>query len=161
VKTVVQGEDRKTAARQELADAQAKLLTVLDRVGPEDWSRPSPNEGWTVRDLLCHVATAEVGFLSTLKKMAAGGGGVPDDFDPNRWNAGQLRRRAEASVSELQADLELAHQGMLALLDELNDAAFDQPGRLSTGEAGTLEDTFRLVARHKRAHTVDIQAALN
>jgi uncharacterized protein (TIGR03083 family) len=161
VNTAVKAEDRRAAARHGLVAAQAKLLAVLDRVGHEGWSRPSPNEGWTVRDLLCHVATAEVGFLSTLKKMAAGGGGVPDDFDPNRWNAGQLRRRAGASVSELRADLESAHQGMLAVLDELDDAALDQPGRLSTGEAGTLEDTFRLVARHKRAHTADIEAALD
>jgi uncharacterized protein (TIGR03083 family) len=161
VTTVEKAGNRKTAARRDLTDAQANLLAVLDRIGPDDWSRPSPNEGWTVRDLLCHVATAEVGFVPSLKKMAAGGGGVPDDFDPNRWNAGQLRRRAEASVGELRADLESAHKAMLALLNELDDAALDQTGRLSSGGVGSLEDAFRLVARHKRSHTADIAAALD
>src|SRR5258708_35296782 len=109
--------DRKAAIRQDLDDAQHKLLEVLDRVGPHDWLRASPNEGWTVRDLLIHLTTSESGFVGTLRRMAAGQGGVPVDFDPNRWNAGQLRRRAEQSVQDLRTELESAHTDMLALLD--------------------------------------------
>jgi uncharacterized protein (TIGR03083 family) len=151
--------DRKTAIRQDLVDAQRALLEVLDQVGPEDWLRPSPNEGWTIRDLLTHLSTSEVGFVPTLRRMAAGEGGVPVDFDPNRWNASQLRRRGQAMPGELRVQLESAHQDMLALLDSLDDAAFDHRGHLSTGVEGSTEDNFRLVAFHKRGHTGDIRAA--
>ena len=153
--------DRKNAIRDDLVDAQRALLEALDGVAPGGWSRPSPNnEGWTVRDLLVHLATAEAGFVGTLGRMAAGQGGVPADFDPNRWNAGQVRRRAEAAAERLRSELETAHGEMLALLDGLDDAALDQLGHLSSGEDGSTEDNFRLVASHKRGHTQDVRAAL-
>ena len=41
----------------------------------------------------------------------------------------------------------------------LSDLALDQRGHLSSGEEGSTEDNFRLVASHKRAHTEDIRAA--
>ena len=151
---------RKAAIRDDLVQAQQALLDVLDRVGADDWSRASPNEGWTVRDLLTHLATAEAGFVPTLRRMAAGQGGVPADFDPNRWNAGQLRRRGEVAPDQLRSELEASHREMLALLDDLDDAALDHRGRLSSGVDGSTEDNFRLVASHKRGHTDDIRAAL-
>ena len=153
--------DRKAAIRDDLLEAQRALLDVLDTVGPGDWSRPTPNAGWTVRDLLVHLTTSESGFVPTLRRLAAGEGGVPDDFDPNRWNAGQLRRRAAMSVDELRPELESAHVAMLALLDDVVDAELDQRGHMSSGIDGSLEDNFRLVANHKRAHTGDMRAALS
>jgi len=153
-------QDRKVAIRQELVEAQQALLETLDRVGPQDWSRTSPNEGWTVRDLLTHLTTSETSFVPSLQRMAAGQGGVPADFDPNRWNAGQLRRRGEADPSQLRSELESSHAQMLSLLDDLDDAALDQTGHLSTGVDGTTEDNFRVVSSHKRTHTADIRSAL-
>ena len=152
-------QDRKNAIREYLVAAQRALLDVLDRVGADDWLRPSPNEGWTVRDLLTHLTTAEAGFVPALRRMAAGEGGVPADFDPNRWNASQLRRRGDPSPEQLRAELESAHGAMLALLDSVDDAALDHRGHLSSGSEGSTEDNFRLVADHKRAHTADIRAA--
>ena len=153
---------RLDAIRHDLADAQQRLLAALARVGPEDWSRHSPrNEGWTIQDLLTHLTAAETGFVPTLKRMAEGQGGVPADFDPNRWNAGQLRRRGDTPPQQLKIDLQAAHAAMLAVLDGLDDHALDQRGHLSSGDEGSTEDCFRLVARHKRAHTEDIEAALD
>jgi uncharacterized protein (TIGR03083 family) len=152
--------DRKAAIRADLIDAQRALLDALDRVGPEDWERRSPsNEGWMVRDLLVHLTTSEAGFVPTLRRMAAGEGGVPADFDPNRWNAGQLRRRTDNPPDQLRSELEAAHAQMVALLDTLELADLDHRGHLSSGAEGSTEDNFRLVADHKRAHTEDIRAA--
>ena len=151
---------RKSAIREELVAAQRDLLDVLDTVAGDDWRRPSPNEGWTVRDLLGHVASAEAGFVGALRRMAAGEGGVPADFDPNRWNAGQLRRRADRTIEELRLELDTAHRALLAVLDEIDDAALDRRGHMSSGGEGSAADNFQLVASHKRAHCADIRAAL-
>ena len=153
-------DDRKAAIRQELVGTQHDLSVLLDGLGDDDWARVSPNEGWTIRDLLTHVTTSEHGFVGTIRRMAAGEGGVPADFDPNRWNAGQLRRRAEIAVDQLRPELEAAHCAMLEVLDQADEVALNQRGHMSTGEEGSLEDNFRLVATHKRAHTDDIRSAL-
>ncbi len=152
--------DRKGAIRYELRSTQQDLLEALDRVGPTDWERPSPNEGWTIRHLLTHLSTSEHGFVGTVRRMAAGEGGVPADFDPNRWNAGQQRRHAEVDPIEMRQRLEAAHAEILEVLDSLDDRGLDQRGYLSTGQEGSTEDCFRLLASHKRAHTDDIRAAL-
>jgi uncharacterized protein (TIGR03083 family) len=152
-------EARKAAIREELVGAQRALLDELDRVPAERWAASSPNEGWLVRDLLAHLSTSETGFLSTLRRMASGQGGVPDDFDINRWNAGQVRRRGETSVADLRASLEEAHEQIVELLASLDDTALDQRGRMSIGQQGSTEDTFRLLASHKREHTAQIAAA--
>jgi hypothetical protein len=153
--------DRKTAIREDIVDAQRALLDALDRVGPDGWLLHSPtNEGWMVRELLVHLTTSESGFVPTLRRMAAGEGGVPADFNPDRWNAGQQKRRTEAEPEHLRAELESAHTQMVALLDSLDDAALDHRGHLSSGDEGSTEDNFRLVAAHKRSHTEDIRAAL-
>ena len=152
-------EARRTAIRDDLVEAQQSLIAALDRIAEERWASSSPNDGWLVRDLLAHLATSEVGFLSTLKRMAAGQGGVPEDFDPNRWNAGQIRRRSESSVAELRSMLEDAHHQVVELLGGLDDSALDRRGRMSIGAEGSTEDTFRLLSRHKREHTAQIVAA--
>jgi uncharacterized damage-inducible protein DinB len=153
---------RQDALRAELVDAQRQLLDTLDSVREDDWQRVGPNnEGWSIRDLLVHLSTSEAGFVPTLKKMAAGQGGVPQDFDPNRWNAGQSRRNVDAPPSALREQLESAHHAMLELLDTLDDTALDQRGYLSSGVEGSTEDNFRLVATHKRSHTQDMRAALS
>lgn len=152
--------DRKAAIRGALTDAHSRLVQVLDRVGPDEWSRASPNEGWTVRDLLVHLTTSETGFVATIRRMAAGEGGVPPDFDPNRWNASQLRRRAEQTPEQLRAEIDRSHAEMLQFLDSLDQPALDRRGHLSTGGEGSTEDNFLLVARHKQEHTNDIEAAI-
>ncbi|MBV9748371.1 MAG: DinB family protein [Acetobacteraceae bacterium] len=137
------------------------MLEVLDRVGAGDWARVSPsNEGWTIQQILTHLTTSEVGFVPTLRRMTAGEGGVPADFDPDRWNAGQLRRRGDQAPDQLRSELETAHEQMLLLLASIAESALDHVGHMSSGEDGTAEDNFRLVARHKRAHTEDIRGAL-
>src|ERR1700716_2972618 len=136
--------DRKDAIRLYLVEAQRALLAALDQVGPADWLRASPNEGWTVRDLLTHLTTSESGFVPTLRRMAAGEGGLPADFDPNRWNAGQLRRRGDVPAEQLRPQLEGAHGDILALLDGLDEGALDYRGHLSSGVEGSAEDNFRL-----------------
>ncbi|MBV9175356.1 MAG: DinB family protein [Chloroflexi bacterium] len=153
---------RQDALRAKLVEAQRELLQTLDTVSDDDWQRVGPNnEGWSIRDLLVHLTTSEVGFVPTLKKMAAGQGGVPQDFDPNRWNAGQSRRNTEASPAMLRQQLETAHQEMLQLLETLDDTALDQRGHMSSGVDGSTEDNFLLVASHKRSHTEDMRAALS
>ena len=152
-------QERKAVIRQHLSEAQAGLDAALDRIGADGWAQTTRNEQWVVRDLLAHLATAESGFVRTLARMAAGEGGVPADFDIDRWNAAQLRRQNDSPWEHLRVTLLAAHGEMLALLDRLDDSALNQRGKMSSGGEGSVEDTFRLVANHKRAHTVDIESA--
>jgi uncharacterized damage-inducible protein DinB len=150
-------DERREALLAELRATQADLLVVLDRVGPDDWGRiGAANQEWTVLGLLTHLSTAERGFVGSVKRQASGGGGVPADFDRDRWNASQLRRNAEASPAQLRAQLDAAHAELIALVADLDDAALDERGWLTVGREGSVEELLRVVASHKREHTADI-----
>jgi uncharacterized protein (TIGR03086 family) len=41
--------------------------SIVARLGPDDWERPSPNAGWTARDTLGHLGTSMQMGLSVLR----------------------------------------------------------------------------------------------
>src|ERR1700722_240519 len=43
---------------------RAALLGLLESFTPEDWERPTPCPGWSVRDLVCHLVGDDFGFLA-------------------------------------------------------------------------------------------------
>ena len=49
----------------DLADEHAELDAVVAPLAEADWSRPTPAEGWTIRDTILHLAlTDEVAALA-------------------------------------------------------------------------------------------------
>lgn len=53
-----------------LADQQAELTAILDGLDDEDWRRPSRCEGWTVADVVLHLAqTNEMAIASVEDRM--------------------------------------------------------------------------------------------
>ena len=55
-----------------LADQQAELAGVLDRIEPSDWERPSPCEGWSAADVVLHLAqTNEMAIGSAQGRLSA------------------------------------------------------------------------------------------
>jgi uncharacterized protein (TIGR03084 family) len=64
-----------------LADQVAELAEILAPLGEEDWARPSPCEGWSVSDVVLHLAqtnalttaSAEARFTNVLMDLAGDG----------------------------------------------------------------------------------------
>ncbi|MGY1814007.1 maleylpyruvate isomerase family mycothiol-dependent enzyme [Blastococcus sp. SYSU D00820] len=46
------------------AEVSGALLAVLDAVPADAWSRPSPCEGWTARDVVAHLLDTQREFLA-------------------------------------------------------------------------------------------------
>jgi len=151
---------QKAERRGALQQAHAALMQVLDHAQDDAYSRPLAESEWRARDLLVHLATAEAGLGALARRISAGEGGLPENYDRDRWNAGQVRRRGESPVAELRGELERAHAEMLAFLEGLEPAAAQHRGRLPMGEEGSVFDVLDLVARHKIEHTAQLEAAL-
>ena len=66
--------ERKHLIHEQLLRTREELLQVIGQLQPSDWDRPvqSTDGGWTVKQMLLHLATAENGQLSTGKAIAAG-----------------------------------------------------------------------------------------
>ena len=49
---------------ERFARAERPLTAVIDAVGPNAWDQPSPCPGWSARDVVAHVVSAERSFLT-------------------------------------------------------------------------------------------------
>jgi hypothetical protein len=113
--------------------------------------------GWTVRELLAHLAEAERGMLGQAQRIVRGERSLPEGFDLARWNRRAVEKRSGASTADLLADIEKAHRDWLAFVEGLDDTALDRQGRTAEGELLTVEAFARHAAEHRMDHTCDAE----
>ena len=119
----------------------------------------SGQPGWTVRELLAHLADAERGMLGQAQRIVRGEPALPEGFDRARWNRRAVEKRAAASPTDLLADIESAHRAWVEFIEALDDAALDRQGRTAEGELLTVEAFARHAAEHRMNHTCDAEKA--
>ncbi|GIE77071.1 TIGR03084 family protein [Actinoplanes philippinensis] len=79
----------------DLEAEQQQLETVLAGLGPDDWTTPSAAAGWTIADVLLHLAQTEEAVTAT----------VGEHGDPVRWH------ELGATVDEAMGALVEAERG--------------------------------------------------
>ncbi len=85
--------DRSTGGYDDLKAEQDRLDEVLGTLGPDDWGRPSAAAGWTVSDVVLHLAQTEEFVAASVKGDLA-----PFAGDPRR--GGSVDEFAARSVED-------------------------------------------------------------
>ena len=134
-------------------------LVVYARSLPYDaWARPSPDPGWTCKDLLAHTAGDTGQNLHIALHAILAGRAVPDelftDFDGR--NARDIRARRDRTVPQLIDELIAAGEETQRLLAQLTD---EDERRHEPGLRGALPDALRALASHDTAHLDQLRAA--
>ena len=154
--------ERKHVLHDHLNHTREELLDVVGQMQAEDWDRPvqSIEGGWTVKQLLLHVATSESGQIKTAQAIATGQPTVPDDFDLDRYNARQIEKNKEKQPPEILFGLAGSRQKLLTFLEEVPEAALDKSGKHGRGDVITLEQLFLRIGEHEAGHAEEIKQAL-
>ena len=148
--------DLQAQLRAEVLGAHRDLAELLDGISPAEWERPTPNEGWRVKDTLAHLCTIEQRLRGQIECILQGTPFPTEDIDS--FNARMVAERRDRTVAQLRGELDREQAATLALLDGLVEADFakfaDHPrrGRIDP------ERVFRNIPDHIRRHTEDIQA---
>ena len=149
-----------------LNEERAKLLATVAGLSETEVTRPLPTSegGWSVKDILAHVAISEAANLAFAKRMVTEGNPVqipPDKgpFDLDRWNNSQVRRQ-QLTWAQVQADLAAAHQETLAFVAGLEEAQFDRRGVQAVFGEMTLGQLLKILYRHDRMHREEIEQGL-
>lgn len=154
---------RKDSIREHMTRAHVDTWSFLASLSPSDLGTrvyAAQAEGWTVRQILAHLADAERGLLGQARRVAEGKDGVPADFDRERWNRGAVRRKASVEAPVLLHEIQEAHEQGLEFLQDLPEANLDLSGRSSLGIVLTVEGLLRRIGDHRREHVADIRQAL-
>lgn len=128
-----------------------------------DWTRAAhgDGEGWTARDLLAHLSSTQAAMAGVIEApppapVPAGGPERPA-FDPDRWNASQLRRRQERSAVELADEMRLGAEAVHAALMGVDLARSAGAGNF----AGLpVQEAMERMLDHQRGHLGELRAGL-
>lgn len=154
--------ERKAAIRRHLEQTRKEVLDVVAKLRDADWEKPVQGEHgkWTARQVLAHLAAAEVGQMSRIQRVLAGERYMPEGFNLDLWNERQVQKRENQKVEDILKDLEASRQALLNLLDSLSEDQLDVEGQHAIGAMMTVEQMFYHLGNHERDHAAELRRAI-
>ncbi len=150
----------KQEIERHLEVTRGELEGLMASLGAADLAQTSRAEGWTVKDLLAHLASAESGIQAVIQRIRKGDTQLREGFDLNIWNQRQVEKRGSATVGDFQSELRTSREGTWRLLAEVPEAEFPLRGIHSSGEEMSVEELFRRIGDHEREHGAMVREAL-
>lgn len=140
----------------------APTLYVIFSVDPVMWEAPSPDPGWSYRDLLAHIATGDWVLQQRLRGLIDDGR-VPDAIDVDAGNAQRVQeRRVSTPAALVEEFLSMRHETML-LLAQLKPkhlrVTFEFPWEPRPNQHTVLE-FLRGFWRHDNFHREQLRSAM-
>jgi len=154
--------ERKETVVRKLTTTREAFFALARQLEESDWTQPiyTHGEEWSAADVLRHLTDAESGMLGTMRNILKGGGGVPEDFDLNRWNRSRVAKAKDKTPSELLAQMEENRAELLAFIDELDAEDLNKEGRHASLRIMSIEEILHQIADHERQHMADLRHAL-
>jgi uncharacterized protein (TIGR03083 family) len=152
-------EEKRTVLKAKLAETRAFLLETLANIKAESYNLLTVNEGWTVRDVAAHIAGAENSMKVIAERILAKEPTIVAGFDLARFNAGNIKRRADKTTADLIEELQQSRVIMLAILDSATDEQLDLPGEHPAYGSTTFYGLFEIIANHEKLHADEIRSA--
>ena len=155
--------------KTKLENERTKLLGAIANVPREVMLRPFGEGGWSIKDILAHIAMAEtvnVKFAKMmvakdeplqLREFAAEYPDFPGEFELDKFNAWMTERWRAKSLEEIIAALNDARTGTLAWLAVLTPAQLERTGQHAVWGKQSVKGMLRILVIHDKFHRGDIE----
>jgi uncharacterized damage-inducible protein DinB len=155
--------------KMKLTDERAKLFESFANLPGEILLRPFGEDGWSIKDLLAHVAMAEsvnVKFAKImvskdaphqLKELAGDYPELHGEFELDKFNALMTERWRAKSFEQIVAALKEAREDTLSWLDTLTPVQLERNGEHAAWGNLTIKGVFRILVLHDKFHRADIE----
>lgn len=139
-----------------------KFFDIFSALHDADWQMEVYTEGttWTIRNVLAHFVTAEMGFLKLFPSILNGSPGSSEDFDIDRYNARQQEKTKDLTPQELLEQYRVTRAAMVAWVGGLSEDDLSKEGRHPFLGYTTLNEMIKLVYRHNQIHYRDFRKLL-
>lgn len=152
-------------SKQELLEALRTCgeltLISLRSVPEESLARGRYEGGWSGREIVAHLASAEWTY-PRLIGLARGAGTAPASSPSgsiDAYNARQVAKRAETPVADLLGEFERNREATIAAVEEANEALLAVVVQTAAGLRGPLGAVLKFVAvDHVLGHVEDVTA---
>ena len=155
--------------KKKLTDERSKLLESFANLPRETLLRPFGEEGWSIKDLLAHVAMAEAVNVKFAKLMVVKdvphqlrelAGDYPElhgEFELDKFNAWMTERWRANSFEQIVEALNAARADTLAWLDTLTPVQLERSGEHAAWGNLSVKGAFRILVIHDKFHRADIE----
>ncbi len=155
--------------RAKLDAERAKLLQSFANLSDALLLRPAGPGGWSIKDLLAHVASSEEMNVKFARRMVthdapvqrrALAGAFPDfpgEFELDKFNAWMAERGRAQSWDQVLAALQRVRGETLTWLESLTPAQLERTGEHAVWGKQSVYAMLRILVIHDRLHRVDIE----
>ncbi len=130
------------------------LLRAIYSVDDRAWDEPSPDPGWTNKDLLAHVASNELRVHVRLRGLL--GEATEDERaavdDVDGWNQRQVEARRHLGVRQLVDEMAASRYQTLLILARVGPDHLRRPVALSGGRTCSLVEYIDMFTAHESLH---------
>jgi hypothetical protein len=137
-------------------------LAFFHELDEADWERRIYADGsqWTVRQILCHLVSAEAGFLQLARDILSGGEGAPEGMDIDEFNEREVSTMADRTPADLLPEFKHLRVKAVELVGGMDEADFEREGRHPFFGRSSMEKLLKLIYRHNMLHLRDIRREL-
>jgi hypothetical protein len=121
----------------------------------------SDGEQWTVRQLLAHIASAEISMGRLVKNIVAGGAGTPEDFNIDVYNERKVRELNDKTTEELIVQFIDAREANANMTARLTTDDLACKGRHPFLGVTTVSEIIKMIYRHNQIHLRDLRKLLS
>ncbi len=143
------------------------MLDALQMFAPDELLQVS-NSGWSIQDILAHVANAEILnvkfarlMLETdkpiqVREVAAEFPDFTGPFELDRFNAYMTKKLRAQSLAQVLETLNQTRAATMAWLDLVTPEQLERTGQHAAWSEQTLRGMLKILIIHDKAHTQEI-----
>ena len=155
--------------KNKLIAEREKLIAAFANLPREVVLKPFGDDGWSIKDLVAHVAGSEAVNVKLAMLMVAKNEPVqlaelasdfpdfPPPFDLDKFNAYTMNKWRAKSLEEIIVALEQTRAETLAWLDTLTPEQLERTGEHAVWGKQSVRAMMRILVIHDKAHRGDIE----
>jgi hypothetical protein len=145
----------KTQLLQQFDEARGKMRATLAGIDAHMEIYP----GWTIKELLAHLAGWDDATIAALKAFTSGGAPpVPAARGLDVYNAETVAERATLDYEHIVKEWEWVREQLLVLLDEMPSENLEMKIVTPWGRSTTVARLVAIMAEHEEEHAADVHA---
>jgi uncharacterized damage-inducible protein DinB len=138
-----------------------ETLKVLDSLSAADLERIDDGSGWSVRAILGHIASAELGEAFFIRSAAQGEVIHMDAEARDGFNHDEAAKTAGWTLERLRAELVEARDTLQGVFGELKEEDLDCAIRWPEWPARTIRASIPYMLEHEDAHVDQVRHAVD
>ncbi len=143
-----------------LLGQREETLKVFDTLTEAHLERIDDGSGWSIRAILGHIASAELGEAFFIRTAAEGDTIHMDAETRDVFNQDEAAKTAGWSLERCRAELMEARTTLVEVFNQLTEEELDRPIRWPEWPARTIRASIPYMLEHEDSHVDQIRNAL-